>query len=146
MLAQQAPDHRNQRIRQSGSPQLILQSGLPAAELAPRCHIQQQSPQTIKIGGRLALPSSILFRSGKPCCPEFFGVFIPAFSKPARDAQINQLQLIAAGQHDIPGLHVAVDNGRMMPVQVLQHIQQLLGITKDSDRRQRPGVRQKIFT
>ncbi|MNI23360.1 hypothetical protein D3C73_769450 [compost metagenome] len=78
MLAQQAPDHRNQSVRQSGT-QLILQSGLPAAELAPGCHIQQQSPQTVEIRDRPALPSSILLRCGKTCCPEFLRVFIPNF-------------------------------------------------------------------
>ena len=61
-----------------------------------------------------------------------------AISLHSGDSEIHQLNLAAAGQHDIGGLDVAVND--TVGVRVAQRIQHLRGVSGSSARRQRAAL------
>ncbi|MNC12717.1 hypothetical protein D3C75_604420 [compost metagenome] len=139
MIAQQPADNRNQGFRNPGV-QLGFHSRLPAAVQPAGNHIQHKRPQAVQIRGRSALPAAVLLGSCEAGGAQLLRILPGSLSVAARDTEVNQHQPACSGQHDISRLQIAVDNRRMLPVQIRKHFQQLKGISNDSSRIQRISI------
>ncbi len=89
-------------------------------------HFVEHHAQPIDVGARVALACAILFWGGIAWRAHGLSVFGLPWLEKARDAKINQLDSALGRQHYIRGLEVTKDEGRLLAVQVRQHVAQLM--------------------
>src|SRR6266566_2784032 len=97
----------------------------------PGEHVMKPSPQAIEIRGWRRRHPAMLFWRGMTRRPEGNGIpGLPGFEMTG-NTEINQVDVFVRGQHNVGGLEITKDDGRLACVQVVQYGAELDADAKD---------------
>src|SRR5579884_3905802 len=81
----------------------------------------QGRAQAIYIGTRRGLRATILFGCSVARRAKSGSIFLLSWLKVARDTKIDQINVLARGQHDVRGLEIAENDRWLTCMQIVQH-------------------------